>query len=113
MTSDDHQDAHNARLIETFRRWNEEAAKHGVVDRTLWSLISQEEVKRMNRVWIVLALAAVTFAEGFLGAVVAGGLTDLSVSTLQAAAVGAGGAALSVIVNGLGRLHAYLAARNA
>jgi len=113
VTSDDHQDAHNARLIETFRRWDEEAAKHSTADRTLWSLISRKEVKRMNRVWIVLALAAVTFAEGFLGAVVAGGLTDLSVSTLQAAAVGAGGAALSVIVNGLGRLHAYLAARNA
>ena len=68
-------------------------------------------VKRMNRALIVLSLAAVTFVQGFLGALVAGGLTDLDVSTLQAAAVGAVGGALSVIVNGVGKLHAYLAAR--
>jgi hypothetical protein len=67
----------------------------------------------MNRALIVLALAAVTFAEGFLGAIVAAPLlTSLDPSALEAAAVGAGGSALSVIVNGLGRLHGYLAARN-
>lgn len=67
----------------------------------------------MNRALIVLALAAVTFAEAFLAALIAAPLlTDLDVSAVEAAAVGAGGAALSVIVNGLGRLHAYLHDRN-
>lgn len=67
----------------------------------------------MNRALIVLALAAVTFLEGFVGALLATGLTGLDATTLQAATVGAAGAALSVLVNGLGRLHGYLAARNA
>lgn len=67
----------------------------------------------MNRALIVLALAAVTFLEGFIGALVATGLTGLDATAVQAAVVGAGGAALSVLINGLGRLHGYLAARNA
>jgi len=67
----------------------------------------------MSKALIVLALAAVTFAETFLGALLAMPLlTDIDVSAVEAAAAGAGGAALSVIVNGLGRLHQYLAARN-
>lgn len=66
----------------------------------------------MNRALIVLSLAAVTFVEGFLGALIATGLTDLNADALEMAAVGAGGAALSVIANGVGRLHAWLAARN-
>lgn len=66
----------------------------------------------MNRALIVLALAAVTFAEGFIAALLASGLTGLDASVIQSAAVGAAGAALSVLVNGLGRLHAVLAARN-
>ncbi len=67
----------------------------------------------MNRALIVVALAAVTFAETFLGALVAAPLlTDIDVSTLEAAAAGAGGASLSVIVNGLGRLHSWLTKAN-
>jgi hypothetical protein len=66
----------------------------------------------MNRALIVLALAAVTFLEGFVGALLAAGLTGLDATAFQAAVVGAAGAALSVLVNGLGRLHGYLAARN-
>lgn len=66
----------------------------------------------MNRAVIVLALAAVTFAEGFIAALVASGLTGLDASVVQSAAVGAAGAALSVVVNGLGRLHTYLAQKN-
>lgn len=66
----------------------------------------------MNKVVVVVALAAVTFLEGFLGALLATGFTGLDASAVQAAAVGACGAALSVIANGLGRLHGYLAARN-
>jgi hypothetical protein len=69
-----------------------------------------EEVE-MNRALIVLSLAAVTFVEGFLGALIAGGITSLDISVIQAAAVGALGGALSVVANGLGKLHAYLAAR--
>lgn len=67
----------------------------------------------MDRFFVVVALAAVTFLQGFLGAVIAAPLlTSLDPSALQAAAVGAGGAALSVLFNGLGDLHGYLAARN-
>lgn len=64
----------------------------------------------MNKAIVVLGLAAVTFAQGFIGAFVASGLTDLDASTLQAAAIGAAGAALSVILNGLGDLRAWLEA---
>lgn len=65
----------------------------------------------MSKALIILSLAAVTFAEGFLGSLVVAGLTDLSVTALQTAAIGAAGAGLSVIVNGLGKLHSFLAAR--
>lgn len=66
----------------------------------------------MNQALTTLALAAVTFIEGFLGALLAAPLlTALEPSVLQSAAVGAGGAALSVILNGLGDLHGYLATR--
>lgn len=66
----------------------------------------------MNRAMTVLALAGVTFVEGFLGALLAAPLlTALDPSVWQSASVGAGGAALSVILNGLGDLHGYLAAR--
>jgi dihydrodipicolinate synthase/N-acetylneuraminate lyase len=63
----------------------------------------------VNRAFVVVALAAVTFAQGFLGALIASGLTGLDASAVQAAAVGAAGAAMSVLVNGLGKLHAHLA----
>lgn len=79
-----------------------------------WSDVSEAgNVGGMNRALIVLSLAVVTFFQGFLGALIAGGLTDLDVTTLEAAAVGAAGGALSVIVNGIGKLHAYLAERAA
>lgn len=64
----------------------------------------------MNKAIIVVGLAAVTFAQGFIGAFAAAGFTDLSVSSLQAAAIGASGAALSVILNGIGDLRAWLEA---
>lgn len=67
----------------------------------------------MNKGFIVLALATVTFIEGFLGTLIATGVTGLDASAIQAAAVGASGSAMSVVVNGIGRLHRWLAARNA
>lgn len=66
----------------------------------------------MTKALIVVALAAVTFVEGFLGTLLASAITDLDASAVQAAAVGAIGGAGSVILNGIGRLHQYLAARN-
>lgn len=64
--------------------------------------------KPTKKVLVIVGLAAVTFAQGFIGALVTAGLTDLSVSSLQAAAIGASGAALSVILNGLGDLRTWL-----
>lgn len=65
----------------------------------------------MNKALIIIALAAVTFGEAFLGTLLVAGLTDLSPTALQTAAIGAAASASSVLINGLGKLHAYLAAR--
>lgn len=78
-----------------------------------WSPLDEAEEVYMNRALIVVALAVVTFFQGFLGSLIVGGVTDLSVSALEAAAVGAVGGAISVLANGVGKLHAYLAERAA
>jgi hypothetical protein len=66
----------------------------------------------MNKATTIVALAAVTFLEGFFGVLVAAPiLTDIDVSVLEAGAAAGGAAAVSVILNGLGDLHGYLAAK--
>lgn len=66
----------------------------------------------MNKAKIIVSLALVTFLEGFFGVIVAAPLlTDIDVSALQAGVAAGGAAAVSAILNGLGDLHGYLAAR--
>ena len=65
-----------------------------------------------DKITTTLALAAVTFLEGFFGVLVAAPiLTDIDVSALEAGVAAGGAAAVSVVLNGLGDLHGYLAAR--
>lgn len=68
----------------------------------------------MTKFTTTLALAAVTFVEGVFGALVAVPLlTDINLSVLEAGVAAGGAAAASVILNGLGDLHGYLAAKRA
>src|SRR5690606_29898525 len=66
----------------------------------------------MKKAFIVLALAVVEFAKGFLAALLATGLTSLDASTVQMIVIGALVPAGSVVLTGLDRLRTYLTKEN-